>query len=72
MLCALVLAHSEFPCPVLSVLSWAPSSAACCALLVPAQQRRCLHAPRRFFDLLRIFDLNGLPSETNPYLFNGQ
>ena len=25
----------------------------------------------RFFDLLRIFDLNGLPSETNPYLFNG-
>ncbi|PSC75771.1 Serine threonine-phosphatase 5 [Micractinium conductrix] len=25
----------------------------------------------QFFDLLRIFDLNGLPSDTNPYLFNG-
>jgi serine/threonine-protein phosphatase 5 len=25
----------------------------------------------QFYDLLRIFDLNGLPSEANPYLFNG-
>lgn len=25
----------------------------------------------QFYDLLRIFDLNGLPSKTNPYLFNG-
>ena len=25
----------------------------------------------QFYDLLRIFDLNGLPSEDNPYLFNG-
>lgn len=25
----------------------------------------------QFFDLLHIFDLNGLPSDTNPYLFNG-
>lgn len=25
----------------------------------------------QFFDLLRIFDLNGLPSPDNPYLFNG-
>ncbi|XP_043924969.1 serine/threonine-protein phosphatase 5-like [Protopterus annectens] len=25
----------------------------------------------QFYDLLNIFDLNGLPSETNPYLFNG-
>ncbi|KAL4858796.1 Serine/threonine-protein phosphatase 5 [Chlorella vulgaris] len=25
----------------------------------------------QFFDLLRIFDLNGLPSPSNPYLFNG-
>ena len=25
----------------------------------------------QFYDLLRIFDLNGLPSDTNPYLFNG-
>ncbi|KAI4497466.1 hypothetical protein M0802_007477 [Mischocyttarus mexicanus] len=25
----------------------------------------------QYYDLLNIFDLNGLPSETNPYLFNG-
>lgn len=25
----------------------------------------------QFYDLLNIFDLNGLPSENNPYLFNG-
>jgi serine/threonine-protein phosphatase 5 len=25
----------------------------------------------QFFDLLNIFELNGLPSEENPYLFNG-
>eukprot|EP00245_Coleochaete_scutata_P007829 TRINITY_DN2360_c0_g1_i1.p1 TRINITY_DN2360_c0_g1~~TRINITY_DN2360_c0_g1_i1.p1 ORF type:complete len:506 (-),score=107.70 TRINITY_DN2360_c0_g1_i1:133-1590(-) len=25
----------------------------------------------QFYDLLRIFDLNGLPSDENPYLFNG-
>ena len=25
----------------------------------------------QFYDVLKIFELNGLPSETNPYLFNG-
>ncbi|VDP14328.1 unnamed protein product [Onchocerca flexuosa] len=25
----------------------------------------------QFYDLCNVFDLNGLPSETNPYLFNG-
>lgn len=25
----------------------------------------------QFYDLLHIFEINGLPSETNPYLFNG-
>uniref|UniRef100_A0A8C0MHI2 Serine/threonine-protein phosphatase n=2 Tax=Caniformia TaxID=379584 RepID=A0A8C0MHI2_CANLF len=25
----------------------------------------------QFYDLLNIFELNGLPSETNPYIFNG-
>jgi len=28
-------------------------------------------SPVQYFDLLNIFDLNGLPSEENPYLFNG-
>ena len=26
----------------------------------------------QFFDLLNIFELNGMPSEKNPYLFNGE
>ena len=25
----------------------------------------------QFYDLCNIFDLNGLPSDDNPYLFNG-
>ncbi len=25
----------------------------------------------QFYDLLHIFEMNGVPSETNPYLFNG-
>lgn len=25
----------------------------------------------QFYDLMNIFELNGLPSKTNPYLFNG-
>lgn len=25
----------------------------------------------QFYDLLNIFELNGLPSDDNPYLFNG-
>ena len=25
----------------------------------------------QFYDLLHIFEINGVPSETNPYLFNG-
>lgn len=35
----------------------------------------CLRSPfvvcLQFYDLLNIFELNGLPSEENPYLFNG-
>ena len=45
------------------VLPWAYLS----SLRLPARLLPFL----RFFDLLRIFDLNGLPSDTNPYLFNG-
>ena len=25
----------------------------------------------QFYDLMNIFEINGLPSQTNPYLFNG-
>lgn len=31
----------------------------------------CLLICVQFYDLLNIFELNGLPSEENPYLFNG-
>lgn len=32
----------------------------------------CVFPPKlQFYDLLNIFKLNGLPSEENPYLFNG-
>ena len=26
----------------------------------------------QFYDLMNVFELNGLPSEDNPYLFNGK
>ncbi len=26
----------------------------------------------QYYDLLNIFKINGLPSESNPYLFNGE
>ena len=31
----------------------------------------CLFVCLQFYDLLNIFELNGLPSDENPYLFNG-
>ncbi|KAK5981162.1 hypothetical protein GCK32_001963 [Trichostrongylus colubriformis] len=40
---------------------------------VPPKQRFtiCGDIHGQFYDLCNIFDINGLPSETNPYLFNG-
>jgi len=40
---------------------------------VPANQHFnvCGDVHGQFYDFLNIFEINGLPSETNPYLFNG-
>lgn len=38
---------------------------------VNSQITVCGDTHGQFYDLLRIFELNGLPSEENPYLFNG-
>jgi serine/threonine-protein phosphatase 5 len=42
-------------------------------ITVPDKQKFtiCGDIHGQFYDLCNIFDLNGLPSETNPYLFNG-
>uniref|UniRef100_A0A0N4ZPG3 protein-serine/threonine phosphatase n=1 Tax=Parastrongyloides trichosuri TaxID=131310 RepID=A0A0N4ZPG3_PARTI len=42
-------------------------------ITVPDKQKFtiCGDVHGQFYDLLNIFDINGLPSESNPYLFNG-
>lgn len=43
---------------------------------VPVAEGKCItvcgDVHGQYYDLLNIFDLNGLPSEDNPYLFNGE
>lgn len=45
------------------------------AVDIPVEQGDCItvcgDVHGQFYDVLNIFQLNGLPSETNPYLFNG-
>lgn len=42
------------------------------AILCLFQRSKVLYSKwLQYFDLLNIFELNGLPSEENPYLFNG-
>ncbi|XP_071962945.1 serine/threonine-protein phosphatase 5-like [Antedon mediterranea] len=55
---------------VFSVLKTLPSL---CEITVPEKSKFtvCGDIHGQFYDLVNIFEINGLPSEQNPYLFNG-
>ena len=60
-----LLPHHRLPydlrVPIMSCMVMSLMAMSCCKQDVHGQ----------FYDLLHIFELNGLPSEDNPYLFNG-
>lgn len=71
-------------CPLMAPISLAPSLLQAQQRLkslpslvdVPVAEGKCItvcgDVHGQYYDLLNIFELNGLPSEDNPYLFNGE
>ncbi|KAL6264536.1 hypothetical protein P5V15_004642 [Pogonomyrmex californicus] len=58
---------------LLDVKSWFMAQPSLVDITIPEEKKFtiCGDIHGQYYDLLNIFKLNGLPSETNPYLFNG-
>ncbi|KAH0568823.1 serine/threonine-protein phosphatase 5 [Cotesia glomerata] len=58
---------------LLDVKNWFMAQPSLIDVTIPDENKFtiCGDIHGQFYDLLNIFELNGLPSETNPYLFNG-
>ncbi|CAD6231833.1 GSCOCG00001609001-RA-CDS [Cotesia congregata] len=58
---------------LLDVKNWFMAQSSLIDVTIPDENKFtiCGDIHGQFYDLLNIFELNGLPSETNPYLFNG-
>lgn len=58
---------------LLDVKSWFMAQPSLVDITIPSEKKFtiCGDIHGQYYDLLNIFKLNGLPSETNPYLFNG-
>ncbi|XP_018393519.1 PREDICTED: serine/threonine-protein phosphatase 5 [Cyphomyrmex costatus] len=58
---------------LLDVKSWFMAQPSLVDIMIPEENKFtiCGDIHGQYYDLLNIFKLNGLPSETNPYLFNG-
>ncbi|XP_035732459.1 serine/threonine-protein phosphatase 5-like isoform X10 [Vespa mandarinia] len=58
---------------LLDVKAWFMAQPSLVDITIPEDSKFtiCGDIHGQYYDLLNIFELNGLPSETNPYLFNG-
>jgi serine/threonine-protein phosphatase 5 len=68
------LVHRRFAFEILlKAQSIFQSEASLVDISIPADQHFtvCGDVHGQYYDLLNIWDINGLPSDTNPYLFNG-
>ena len=58
---------------LLEILQYFSSCPTLVEVTIPAEKKFtvCGDIHGQFYDLMNVFQLNGLPSEENPYLFNG-